>query len=438
MRDRAKLRAAYALVPIFVGALPSVALAQTPPPPDASQAPAAPSTEGTSPPATGETTPTAPPSTTNTSEPPKQPTSKWYDAVSFGAFVDAYYSQNWNGPRPNSGANLYHPYTSNSGFNLAWVGLDAGIDPDPVGATLQLRFGPAVPNLALGDFSIPGGIGFVQNGYVSWKPGGKTGRLTLNLGKFDTIFGAEVAQSHLNINYTRGYLYNLAQPFFHTGLRADLQLSDVFTLKVLAVNGWNNTIDNNRGKSFGAQLTAAPSESMTFAIGYLGGPEQADIVPTPATATAPAGTAINTGAESRWRHLADVVADFRPTSDLRFVLNGDYVADTIVDPTNNADKPVAWFGASALARYAFNEVWAAGARAEIVRDKDGQITAPNTGPITLYTGTATVEAAPHKLLLVRLDNRVDAADSDVFSVGVRSGASSTQFTSTLGVVAKTN
>lgn len=78
-----------------------------------------------------------------------------------------------------------------------------------------------------------------------------------------------------------------------------------------------------------------------------------------------------------------------------------------------------------------------GARGEVIRDKDGQITAPNTRPITLYTGTLTLDFLPHKMLMIRLDNRVDASNLDVFAEGLR-GAQQTQFTTTLGVVAKTN
>lgn len=388
-----------------------------------------PAGNGTIAPLSEATSPVAPASAVT----PEKKDSKWYDVVNVGAFVDGYYSHNWRRPRPNTGANLYQPYTGNSGFNVSWVGIDASVDPDPVGATLQLRFGPSVPFLALDDFKIPGGIGFVQNGFVSWKPLGKDGKLLLAFGKFDTVYGAEVAQSHLNINYTRGYLYNLAQPFFHTGLRAEIGLGDMLTLKLLAVNGWNNTIDNNRGKSFGAQLVAAPAEGATFSLGYLGGPEEADVIAAPPGATVT--NVRNVGADSRWRHLVDVVGDVTIGKDFRVVVNGDYVTQTIA--VNGNDTSVSWFGASLLARYALSDVWALGARGEIVRDKDGQITFPNTGPLTLYTGTLTLEAAPHKMLLIRLDNRIDAADKAVFQEGLR-GTQETQFTTTLGVVAKTN
>jgi len=418
---------------------PSVALAQAPaaqpaesgqpsPPTSPNQAPAAPPT------ATSPTIVTPATATTPTANPPAK---NWFDILNFGAFVDTYYSLNWNTPRPNSGANLYHPYSNNSGFGMAWVGLDASVDPDPIGAVIQLRFGPAVPNLALGDFAIPGGIGNVQNGYVQWRPSGKDGKLTLIAGKFDTVFGAEVATSQNNFNYTRGYLYNLAQPFFHTGLRADLKMNDLLTLRLLAVNGWNNTVDNNLGKSLGAQVAVTPIENYTFSLGYMGGPEENDVVaaPAPPGGTSP-GTIRNVGADSRLRHLVDIVGDMGVTSSLRVVVNADYVTQTVVDPTNLSDKSASWFGAAVLGRYAFTDVWAAAVRGEIIRDKDGQITAPNTKPLSLYTATLTLEALPHKNLVIRLDNRLDAADENVFST-VHS-VSATQFTTTLGVVAKTN
>src|SRR5262245_14982747 len=73
---------------------------------------------------------------------PPPPTGKWYDALTFGAFVDAYASVNYNFPKPASGNNLYRAFDTTNGFALSWVGLNASYDPDPVGGTLSLRFGP--------------------------------------------------------------------------------------------------------------------------------------------------------------------------------------------------------------------------------------------------------------------------------------------------------
>jgi hypothetical protein len=378
--------------------------------------------------------------------PPAEAAPKWYDLLEFGAFVDSYYSLNWNSPKPQGGQNRFRPYDANNGFSLAWAGVDLALKPDPVGAVVNMRFGPAVPNLALADAAIPGNIGNLQQAYVSWKPEGKDSKWTLILGKFDTVFGAEVAASQNNINYTRGALYNLAQPFFHTGLRADVQINDIFGFKLLAVNGWNNTVDNNKAKSFGAQVTLNPSPMAGFAIGYLGGAEQSDVA-----SVSPPGGGANVNADvadanSRWRHLIDVVADFKPTDKLRILANGDFVSEAQVDPANPAGtRSVSWLGASLMARYAFTDVFAAGLRGEYIIDNNNQIMLLGAGEFakageekaTLATGTLTLEAMPTKYLVIRLDNRIDSASEKVFLKGTAE-AEKTQFTTTLGVVAKTN
>lgn len=378
----------------------------------------------------------------------------WYDLLNVGAFVDAYYSHNFRNPKPNAGANAYQPYTGNTGASLAWVGLDASVEPDPVGAVMQLRFGPAAAVLAQSDGNVPGGIGNLQNAHGIWKPTGKDGKITLIAGKFDTIYGAEVAQSQLNINYTRGFLYNLAQPFFHTGVRADVTLNSVVAFKVLAVNGWNNTVDNNLGKSFGAQVGITPNDSLTLLAGYLGGPEQSDwqtcqvgtrfsgaqgsCTPDPTATTASTGDV--RGANSRWRHLADVVADWKPTSALRVVANGTFVTEAVVDSLSGADKNVSWYGGALFARYGISDIFGIAARGELVHDPDRSLVLPaqDGRGVTLGSGTLTLEAAPNKFLLLRLEPRLDWASSAVYPSRVAVGAEKTQLTTTFGVVAKTN
>src|SRR5262249_23935344 len=144
-------------------------------------------------------------------------------------------------------------------FALSWVGVNASYPADPVGATISLRFGPTahlIGTACLGDdkshCDSGEGIENVKQAFASWKPGGDDSMLELDFGKFDTPYGAEVAESQLNMNYTRGMLFG-SQPLFHTVLRASFNINDAFDFKLLAVNGWNNTIDNNAGKTFGGQ-----------------------------------------------------------------------------------------------------------------------------------------------------------------------------------------
>lgn len=369
--------------------------------------------------------------------------------LKLGAFVDVYYAHDWRAPSPASAPITFRAFDSHKGFDVAWVGLDAAIEPEPVGFVGQLRFGSATPALAQGDASGPAaGLSFVQQAYAAYRPGGANGRLTLIAGKFDTVYGHEVAQSHLNINYTRGVLFNLGQPFFHTGLRADYRVSEQLVVKLLAVNGWNASVDVDAGKSFGVSATLTPADSVAVTAGYLGGPEQSDTITIAADPTTTPPTAARTasvaGANSRLRHLVDVVVDVRPTDPLRLVANGTFVTERVLRP-GGTEAMASWYGVELIVRHALGERLAAAARGEyFVDDRHG---APTGGLFTgrdgapakasLATGTLTLEAAPNETLLVRLENRVDHASQRVFADGL-TGRTREQLTTTVGVVVKTD
>lgn len=407
---------------------PTVAFAAEPSPPSAEQAPPVVAAPVVAP-------------------PPKEP--QWFERVKVGAFVDAYYAQNWKAPKPASTATTFRAFDQYKGFNVAWFGLDTSIDPDPVGFVGQLRFGSATPNLALADATgSASGLAVVQQAYGSYKPGGAKGKLTIIAGKFDTVYGHEVPQSHLNINYTRGALFNLGQPFFHTGLRADYQATDQLVLKFLAVNGWNNSVDNNTGKSAGISAAFAPSDKVAVTVGYLGGPEQNDTVVTPADPTTtpptPASTASVKGANGRFRHLADIVLDLKPTDPLRIVVNGTFVTESLKQP-DDTTKGRSWYGGALLIRYGIGEKFGVAARGEyFVDDKHGLPTGGtflnddgSLAKASLITGTLTLEALPTKNMLVRFENRVDQANKKVFADGL-TGTTKQQITTTLGLVVKTD
>src|SRR5690349_2697407 len=190
--------------------------APAPPPPPADMAPPAPMP----PPPPAETPPpppppappveaqpeVAPPADPEPDLPPAESYSEtgdaWYDLIEFSAFVDAYLGFNFNFPKPQFGKNTLRAHDSSNGFSLAWAGVNASYPADPVGGTLSLRFGPSARQLGTScledDVSkshCDTGFGLenVKQGFVSWRPGGAESPVTLDLGKFDTPFGAEVA-----------------------------------------------------------------------------------------------------------------------------------------------------------------------------------------------------------------------------------------------------
>jgi len=391
----------------------------------------------------------------------------WYDSIEFSAFADAYASVNYNFPKPQFGRNVLRAHDYSNGFALSWVGVNASYPADPVGATVSLRFGPTARQIGNGcpaddksHCDSGEGLENVKQAFASWKPGGADSMFTLDLGKFETPYGAEVSESHLNMNYTRSMLY-VSQPVFHTGLRASFAVSDLFDFKVLAVNGWNNTIDNNVGKSFGAQLNfhlknSEDADVVGISVGYLGGPEHDDTLvvhcgvgeqfssSSTKCVSAPSATTPSEGVLDRassntkgWRHLVDLVVTANPIERLRLVLNADYGLDSYRSDTGtNAFDSSPYFGVLLGARVAIVDEFGIAARGEYFRDTHGFIN-PYTVTQNLVGGTLTLDYLPSEFLTIRLDNRLDWSDREIFNKSIRDHVGN-QFTTTLGVVAHTD
>lgn len=383
-------------------------------------------TDDEPPPATAAKDP--PPANTMTSPAPTMPpadTAKkskktaWYDMLEWTMFVDGYYAVNYLFPkRPetsNNGLGI-RAFDPNTGFSFAWFALDVtyptGGALGLVGMTVNLRVGPSSPQLALAqDTAI--GIAFIKQAYLTIQA---TKSLTIDFGKFDTLYGAEVADSFANHTYTRGALYNQLQPFHHTGLRVTWAATDAFAVKFIAVNGWNNALDNNTMKSFGIQF-AYSGKMFGASLGYLVGPEQPDN-------------------NEDFRHFIDFVGTLS-LGNLALALNFDFVLDNVGGETQKA------LGVMLSGTYAFNKMWALGFRGEFLSDMDG--TAGNSlGALkvnnetqNLITGTITIDMNLSSYCLIRLDTRLDYATQGGFQKG-RSETEKWQLTNTLGLVVKTN
>lgn len=392
----------------------------------------------------------------------------WYDSIEFSAFADAYASVNYNFPKPQYGNNVLRAHDYSNGFALSWVGVNASYPAAPVGATISLRFGPTAHQIGAGCLADDKahcdsgeGLENVKQAFASWKPGGSDSFLTLDLGKFDTPYGAEVAESHLNMNYTRSMLY-ASQPVVHTGLRASFAIADSFDFKVLAVNGWNNTIDNNVGKTFGAQLNfhlrdSEDADLLGVSVGYLGGPEHDDTLVVKcgagssfsksssscianSTATQPSQGVLDRASSNTegWRHLVDLVVTSNPIERLRLVLNADFGVDNYRSAADSGQfESSSYYGVLLGARVAVVEQFGVAARGEFFHDSRGFINPYANNPQDLWGGTLTLDYLPADFLTIRLDNRFDWSSREIFTKSIRDQTGS-QFTTTLGVVAHTD
>src|SRR5437016_4786643 len=227
--------------------------------------------------------------------------------TSVSGFVDTYY--NYNSNQPSSRTNGFRSFdVASNQFALNLVELVVDKTPDAAnsrtGYHIALGFGQAINAVNGND---PGGLGFDQylkEAYFSYlAPVGKG--LQVDVGKFVTPAGGEVIETKDNWNYSRGLLFTWSIPYYHFGMRAKYAFNDKYSLTGFFVNGWNNVISNNTGKTYGMTFGWNPNKKFGIAQTYLGGPQENS----------------NT---SNWRHLSDTVITYSPTSKLSFMVNGDY------------------------------------------------------------------------------------------------------------------
>ncbi|NKE69318.1 porin [Candidatus Manganitrophus noduliformans] len=323
-------------------------------------------------------------------------------------FVDTYYSFNFNRPDSNtnglSNFDFYH-----NAFSVSLAEIVLARTAEPVGFRIDLNFGTTTDFVHCGAFSCPGGASEepyknIQQAYVTWAtPVG----LTLDMGKFVTHMGLEVIESKDNWNYTRGLLFCCAIPYYHAGLRANYAISDMIWVNGYVLNGWNNVVENNNGKTFGAQVGIVPIQPLTVILNWIG-PER------------------SAGGGFQDRHVYDAIVMFNATDNLSFAANYDYGTQ---DPIGGGDS-MTWSGIALYARLAADP-YAVAVRVENATDDDGVMfgTADNT--VQEVTVTGEVKVANN--LLIRAEYRYDMADEDIFE-DEGGAVTDTQNRAVLGVV----
>jgi hypothetical protein len=351
----------------------------------------------------------------------------WYDDISVGAFVDAYgalrsdRNTHKGGVLGSATSGYYHEaYTQAEGFALAFAGMDVAYSGEKFGATISLRMGPGAKRFYAADQG-PFGNDYITQAYATWKP---VDKLTLDFGQFYTIYGAEVAESWRNVNYSRGGLYYAMQPFWHTGLRANYAINDKFALNALVVNAVNTVYENNKSPSLGIQALITPSENFFLALGYLG-----PVNPR-------AGGEENT-AFANFENFFDLVATVT-AGDFKLVLNADYNLYRV----KGAGDSENWWGVSVAPAYAFTDWFGIGVRGEYLSDSantwgmQNKMETPVAGDISLVTLTGTLDFKPvpnSSALVLRPEFRYEMASDQYFEDGDKN--STDQFwTALLGVV----
>ncbi len=240
------------------------------------------------------------------------------------------------------------------------------------------------------------------------------GPVTIQVGKYETLAGAEVIESPSDLNFSRSILFGYAVPFTHTGGRITYAVNSDVNIIVGANQGWDTTgvrPNSSDVNALTAEYGVAWNPSKAFSLtaqGYNGPVEQ--------------GSA-NIGAGQPIRQLTDFVATYHYNPSFTITLNGDFGSQNRSYQlgrygqllTDGAGNPLigtdAWDGAALYLSYTKGLFTLTG-RGEYFADNGGSRTGFDQ---RWEEGTVTLAYAPNNNLIFRAEYRYDASNAQYLS-----------------------
>ena len=337
--------------------------------------------------------------------------------IDFSGLVDGYFTGNFNNPASQLNQLQNFNFQANQ-FSLNMAKISMGHSPDPIGFQVDFGFGKAFDVIHAAEPSSATSHDYLRNieqAFVAIKPTKAKG-FEADFGQFVTSAGAEVIETPSNWNYSRSLLFAWAIPYYHFGLRTSMPLTKAFTGGVQVVNGWNNTEDNNTGKTIG--LTGAyVKPRFTWFGNYYVGPE-------------------NTGTNIGFRNLIDTTLLLTPNSKFNAYINYDYgqnrSAVTSSSGGYSAGSLGRWQGIAVAAHFQATAKSSFTPRFEYFVDPQGF----STGTAQkLNEFTITYEYKWVEGLLARVEFRNDHSNVNFFDKDKNPASSQNQPALTVGFVA---
>ncbi len=305
----------------------------------------------------------------------EEPVEEEEKTFSVSGFVDAYYQYHFQEqPFPTSFTETHNSFTPGmANVVLSKEGKFGFVADLAVGPRAEVANGYNGTTLAV-----------IKQLYVSY---GATDNLTFTLGNFGTHVGYEVIDAPANLNYSTSYMFSNG-PFYHTGLKADVSITDNFGFMVGLFNDTDSKIDEVSGKHIGAQISFS-SGGLDAYLNYIGGKDDDSVADNEV-----------------FGHQIDLTATYEVSDAFAFGLNS-----TVKTVAPDKGDNTSWFGAALYANYAFNDAFTLALRGEYISDEDGLISGVSENNITSLTLSGNIYLGPITLIP---EVRLDTSKEDAF------------------------
>ncbi len=352
----------------------------------------------------------------------------WLSGTKIRGWVDTNYVVNFNGPDrrvvdANQGSSVvkgrdvsiegrtFDIHDQSLGLSLAEVELEKVPELGGLGFKFDLAFGETqdiIVDTIKGSVAAPAATDSVsdfdktfQHASLSYlAPIGRG--LRFDAGKFVTHIGGETIETVKNWNYSHSFFYTYAIPFQDTGVHVSYPWSDTLYTDLYVLNGWNVTIDNNKGKTIGPSIGWTPVPWLSLVTNYLVGPERSG--------------------SADLRHLWDSQVMLGPFNGWNFMVNTDLAIDDnarVATVTRGTQKS-AWGGVTGYARYKVNDWLEPSLRLEYYNDHHGFTTGLDQDLMGLtFTLNTKLGLGKSKgsVVLIRPEIRYDHSNKKFFTTG---------------------
>ena len=253
------------------------------------------------------------------------------------------------------------------GFSMGMANIILSYEGEKSGFVADLVYGPRGADAV---FNSTGSANIVNQLYAYYN---LSDSFTITMGNFNTFLGYEVISPVANFNYSTSYMFSYG-PFSHSGIKADLALSDDASLMLGVLNSTDYTESQPIGEDFmiGVQLGLFGQY-----INYLGG-----------------GTA----------GVSQI--DFTGGIDL-----GDSFFLGVNATSYSDDNDVEFSGFALYPQYTFSDSFALGARFESFTE-NGNLGALGDGDNTSFTITGSITSGN---LMIKPEIRMDSASAKFYT-----------------------
>lgn len=334
--------------------------------------------------------------------------------IDFGGWVAGSYVYNFNGPDgsflggANSGsvaAYPFHPDSNSFSLDQFWIEIERSADEEHrAGFRVDLVYGKSAGLLS----GVTGGDGISGNdfdlyqAYVEYLAPIGNG-VNFKFGKFGTLIGAEVMASPYNFNISRGHVYNLFEPFTHTGILASTEIAGVS----VSLGGINET------RSFdAADIDLGNGKALLWGLGYEMGDFGLSFAGAWGAADSGGSATGNSGDDEL---ILDFILSWDPTENFSTYINADYIVtdNAAVDPFDGSLDDIDGFGIAWAARYGLTDRTGVSLRFEYAQLDNVFASATSLEDLNVWGITGTVDHLLTDELMLRGEIRYDQGDDDM-------------------------